>query len=405
LKCLFSRWDTTQNQLHASEFRILTITQMETRFGLERNACFDEFIQAEFLLRYEHSSVERKIDLLNDLKFADGLDERLQLMIAQDSSPLVRLWAAKNLDIRRTKVDVQTPESFRSKIFSLLFNDTEAVVSSALFENPGLLGSRAEDVSRELFKIGNHQQRLALMRNPELSVEFAIKIFDPTDTSLEINEDKRLQYIRALFSNIKFLIRPRLRDEAFIGGAEAVYNIRKDYEALLRVAMKWPANHYVRTRAAAYIFGNTQDKLRIYQESTKAYAQLDIIQSCTRREMEILKLASENEDPDCRKAARKRLAALENPLDVWDPEDIDGWVEYGIERNKWALHPHVAILNNFSFTQRVEYIHAILFFFAQTLYTLRLRARTLRTSFWKAVRTLVIWAIIVAVIKYFSSSS
>jgi len=307
---------------------------------LSRYAVMDAYTLEELRREYKAADTSGRIQLLAKFPKADDKDDstavslppELVRMAAEDDSATIRQWIARHGRFGEDSLNLDEDR---------LVNDPDPFVRACLMENPTHV-SEADTCRAFLF--GTHLERLALMRNPNMARadELIRKLFDLEDKvegpngrvvclgELGIDLEQRKQLALAFISN-PAAQKDSLRDtQDSIDGGEW-YSRRQRWATVWKLAAKWPSDSGV-PRAVFRSFA-TEDKVKaeVYQQSTENRLRCDILESCSEKQPETLKLGIADTWGTCRYISYSKIswislgpAALEAVLDADDKDALDG---------------------------------------------------------------------------------
>ena len=145
-----------------------------------------------------------------------------------------------------------------------LKSDPDPFVRACLRENPQVVGEvdfimllevadRGVEPRRGWWTESNHVERLALVRNPNVSLAFELieRIFDPDDERLGIKLRERKELILAFLTNEKAVEKSHQLHSWFEDGYMD-YRVNELFSRLWKFASKWPPDSHV----PAYVFSN-----------------------------------------------------------------------------------------------------------------------------------------------------
>ncbi len=336
------------------------------RYGIQ-----DAYTIAELTRSYERENSRGRIRLLRRV-YRQGvrLPYELALKAVTDSDSSVREWMAReaqDLDYSErqylpvqaeqastilgpsgeplTYTDTVTHLHSDRNLIERLKQDSDPFVRAALYENHHLfskfgmsaLGGDGIGVFRECAPL----ERLAMMRNKELSLEFVKRILDPQDTTLFLENEERATLAKACLVNPQVIHNGRLSREMFPAGADGWgnYTIRKDSEAIWELAAKWPEDSGVQGLAFKYVQTEDSVKSGVFQRCQNVYLRRFILESCLPEDEGTLKLGRGDSDPTARYIAFSRTRSMKRQ-EIEDAilREKDGeekWVIDGLLENPW----------------------------------------------------------------------
>ncbi|MDR3577934.1 MAG: hypothetical protein P4L50_29060 [Anaerolineaceae bacterium] len=336
------------------------------RYGIQ-----DAYTIAELTRSYERENSRGRIRLLRRV-YRQGvrLSYELALKAVMDSDSSVREWMARkaqDLDYSERQyhtAQAETPPTTQDSgretststdtvthlypernLIERLKQDSDPFVRAALYENHYLstefgmsaFGDGGVGVFRECAPL----ERLAMMRNKELSLELVKRILDPQDTTLCLENEERAVLAKACMVNPKVVRNGRLSREMFPAGADGWrnYTIRKDSEAIWELAAKWPESSGVQGLAFKYVQTEDSVKSGVFQRCKNVYLRRFILESCLPEDEGTLKLGRGDSDPTARYIAfgRTRSMKRQEIEDALQREKKEGeeWVADGLLKNPW----------------------------------------------------------------------
>jgi hypothetical protein len=336
------------------------------RYGIQ-----DAYTIAELTRSYERENSRGRVRLLRRV-YRQGvrLPYELALKAVTDSDSSVREWMAReaqDLDYSERQYPPFETEKASTVLGpngeSLIYTDTVAhlhpdrnlyerlkqdsdpFVRAALYENHHLffkfgmstLGGDGIGVFSECVPI----DRLAMMRNRELSLEFVKRILDPEDTTLCLDNEERAMLAKASLVNPKVVRNGRMSREMFPAGADGWgnYTIQKDSEAVWELAAKWPANSGVPFIAFKYVQAEDLVKAKIYRKCQNDFLRQTILESCLPEDEKTLKLGRADADATARFIAYGRSSRMDRQeIEEALRREKDGaekWVIDGLLENPW----------------------------------------------------------------------
>jgi hypothetical protein len=230
-------------------------------------------------------------------------------------------------------------------LYERLKEDSDPFVRAALYENHHLffwfgmsaLGGDGIRVFRECAPL----ERLAMMRNKELSLEFVKRILDPQDTTLCIEKEERAVLAKACLMNPKVVQNGRKSREMFPAGADGWgnYTMQKDSETVWKLAAKWLAESGVPFIAFKYVQTEDQVKAKIYKECQNDFLRRTILESCLPEDEKTLKLGRADADATARfiaygRSSRMDRQEIEEALRR-EKDRAENWVIDGLLENPW----------------------------------------------------------------------
>jgi hypothetical protein len=273
----------------------------------------------------------------HDLQRGKPVPYEIALMAVEDPEVEVRQWIARHgryLDYSERKfVDNDLVyEHTERNLEERLKQDPDPFVCASLRENPNVFCEIFTDAEKD-FRESTYMERLALMRNPEIWRHDRLlkKVFDHQDQELGIEQKEREELVLAFLTNGQTLA--RLQKEAGLSERSdrlSDYGYNKHFaESLLsslwELAAKWPADKLpAPVPGLIYLYLPVGDKTKekIYEECNETVLRRLILESCSKRDVETLKLGVRDKDEDCASIARGSVYRFE--LDDLIETDIAG---------------------------------------------------------------------------------
>jgi hypothetical protein len=305
--------------------------------GMARYAFFDAYTREELKRKYQNANSKGRIELLKEFSEADRPQE-IELMAVEDPDPQVRQWIArcgthlKYTSVLRQADDGWVHDKLDPDLYEKLKKDHDPFVRACLLENPNVSLWHPADK----FSEATHLERLALMRNPEmwLAEELLKKIFDYEEAELGISNNERAELILAFLTNKAAL--DKLQEQAGLSGRSdrvSDYGYNKHsaesfLSSLWELAAKWPTAKLpapVPELTYSYVPVSDKTKSGIYQKCDKSILRGVILRSCSKQDIETIRLGVKDEDSDCRSDANHMAAryGLENLVDDVKESDSD----------------------------------------------------------------------------------
>jgi len=336
------------------------------RYGIQ-----DAYTIAELMRSYERENSRGRIRLLRSV-YRQGvrLPYELALKAVTDSDSLVREWMARespDLDYSERQyppaqsemtsttscpseeplTDTVTHLYPERDLIERLKQDSDPFVRAALYENHhlsvefGLSAAAFGAGGIETFRNCAPLERLAMMRNEELSLKLAKHILDLQDTTFCLETEERTALAKACLVNAKVVQNGRLSREMFPAGADGWgnYTIQKDSEAIWELAAKWPEDSGVQGLAFKYVQTEDSVKSGVFRRCTNVDLRRFILESCLPEDEETLKLGRGDSDPTARYIAFGRTRSMKRQ-EIEDAilREKDGeekWVIDGLLENPW----------------------------------------------------------------------
>ncbi len=291
--------------------------------GIVRYHFPDPYTLEELRLKYTNTDTKGRIQLLNDLLHGDDswmIPYEIALLAVEDPNLEVRQWLARHgkyLDYseRRLVDNVWVCECPERNLEERLKNDPHPFVRACLRENTNVFCRVGLGIDEE-FRESSHLERLALMRNAELrwGTSLLEKIFDHEEKELGINEEERQELILAFLTNKTTL--GVLQEKAGLSGdSTSRYDEfgRNDADSTLttlwELAAKWPKNEppfTVPEMVFRCVPVSDKTKMNVYRGCNERLLRKAITESCTKHDVETLKLGFRDKDEYCALGARQK---------------------------------------------------------------------------------------------------
>jgi hypothetical protein len=252
--------------------------------------------------------------------------------LLKDDSPKVRAWAAANVYTQfKDYTDFEIPvelANYEPRIQA----DPDALVRASLWRNshcnqlPWGSMSIAEGWKEQL-KGMTQLERLALMRNPELSFRYIIKLLESEteDLGMTRKDHADMIYTGAVNQRIVWSSRHHGRDYWVVFGD--VNSPFEEFGQMWQLSLdKWMDLPFVPYAFLRFVQTTPKVKLATYQRLMKLpedtwpqqFREV-LIKGCDPfDDKDVLKLAWDDPDKDCRDAARERVGELTNWVGVSD---------------------------------------------------------------------------------------
>lgn len=196
------------------------------------------------------------------------------------------------------------------------------LVRCAFYENPAFGGGlgRAQ-AQEEVFRKVGSAERLAMMRNPRVSMELISKVYDFENKEIPLSDDERVQLIRAFCTNLEHIEESRKTDPFEHEDFWDAVGHTMTYDGLWKKGMAWIERNPEVTSLTLKTFGaHEKEALEAYEKlKDKKYA------SCRRAIFEnpLLQQTDAEKAYRCKELLAKAL------------NDEDSWIRYiGL-----AFHP------------------------------------------------------------------
>lgn len=245
-------------------------------------------------------------------------------VIYADKSTYVRAWAAAHLALNfKDYTDREKPREIRNYEPALLC-DPDPLVCAAVWSNPecgrlpwSMYGIHLSERWREEFHSMTALERLALMLNPELPGSYAVALLDAPSEDLGISreEHRRILITAAVNPNLVGGSR-RTGRQSWVGGCGDAFPASKEYGKMWELSMeRWLEDPGVAYSFIKYIQTTPEIKLATYKRLLEKHDGKDrnwlreaVIRSCDPIvDCEVLKLAWDDPNEDCRKLAVERV--------------------------------------------------------------------------------------------------
>ena len=286
----------------------------------KRYEYLDAYTGEELRRRYQSLGPKGRIHLMTRLSREGQLSHEVVQWAVEDQNAEVRMWACLHF-------------SFGSEHEIPLSKDPDELVRASFWE--GIV--RADDRWwLENFKRASTMERLAMMRNPLVGLKLVHALFDPEESELKLDLWTRRDLAMAYLSNERALKRGQGSYADFrkaVGSDDAwgYTSMQTDYKehfhSLWRLAAKWPREYGIpwsvyrhvpadeATKAAAYQTCDHPDLRRRILENDLPPVYGDgpdgadyCMERLARRAgkpSELLKLALEDSDEECRNLAAR----------------------------------------------------------------------------------------------------
>jgi hypothetical protein len=296
---------------------------------------------SEGLLSAEYKGAVTALEKKNFLKRILRTGVSVPLAIADeafnDKDAAVRIYAASHLELvykDYTGSNWENPPILRDFV-PVIANDPDPVVRAARFTNPShvwwpwthvgswILGPH--DFWQKTIAEMSQVERLAAMRNPQLTHHFLVALMEEKSDTLNMSTQEHVALICAAAMN------PRIVDGSRRTGRDSWrafddYNPPfKEYGKMWRLAVDRWLETAVPYRVLKYVQTTPEVKLEVFRrlsEQKHAHLRQEILKSCEpMKDKEILKLGWSDPDEECRGIARKRTGPYVKWLEV-KPEKI-----------------------------------------------------------------------------------
>jgi hypothetical protein len=299
----------------------------------------DKYMSQMFISEYKSmpSAHQRKEYLRQLWSAGTWMTAEFLDTIYTDENEHVRAWAAAHLNTNfKDYSDWQHPVEIRNYEPQLL-KDPASVVRAALWSNPhcqrlpwSLIW--IAETWKEHFRGLTQLERLGLTRNPELSMRYVVALLDTSSAELNISRQEHADVLSAAAVNPKLIGSSRRTGRkvwAVEGDANSPF---EEYGQMWKACLdKWIDQSPVPYMFIKYIQTTPEVKLAAYNRllskpdgSDFKLLREEVIRSCDPFEdKDILRIAWEDPDEDCRKIAKERVGRF---------------VSYVGVKNKKAVH-------------------------------------------------------------------
>jgi hypothetical protein len=283
----------------------------------------DEYTEAVILseLDARPDPVERVTFLTALRRAGKWFSSELVDKLLKDESPKVRAWAAANVDTQfKDCADFENPvelANYEPRIQS----DADPLVRASLWKNshcnqlPWGIMSIAEGWMEQL-KGMRQLERLALMHNPELSFRYIIKLLETETPALGMTRKEHADLIcaGAVNQRVVWSSRHHGRDYWVVFGD--VNTPFEEFGQMWELSLdKWMDMPFVPYAFFRFVQTTPKVKLATYQrlmnlpEDTRPHQFREVlIKGCDPfLDKDVLKLAWDDPDKECREAARERV--------------------------------------------------------------------------------------------------
>ena len=312
--------------------------QICPRYGVQ-----DDYTVSELTRSYDRKNCRERIRLLRRI-YAQHilLPYELALKAVTDSDSEVREWMAREAPYLDYSERHYTPSEVEAasdilgprgetlthtetvthlyperNLIERIKQDSDPFVRAALYENHHLFlhfgMSSLGDYGIERFWECAPLERLAMMRNKEISLELVKRVLDPQDTTLCLENEERVALAKACLVNPKVVKNGRRSREMFPAGADGWggYTISKDAKAIWELAAKWPADSQVPCMAFKYVPAEDSVKTDAFRKCEDWFLRKTILESCLPEDERTLKLGRADADSTARSIAYARSCRME----------------------------------------------------------------------------------------------
>ncbi|MDV2502508.1 MAG: hypothetical protein RX318_00940 [bacterium] len=307
---------------------------------LHRYDIIDEYTLEELQREYRASDAKGRINILESYYKRDRqAPYEIALLAVEDSNVEVRQWMArhgKSLDYRERNYGADEPEYQypERNLEERLKNDPDLFVRACLRENPDVFGTILFIVKwKEWFLEATHLERLALVRNPSVSLDLMVRISDHEDEELGIDLEARKELVLAFLTNTKAQSKKGLEPSEFVDGFQW-YLDRKDLSQLWEYISKWPED--IGVQYAAYRHLNADDgiKAKIYKECNEPLLRSAILENCDPSDTATLSLGIKDSGDNCRYIANSKIRYPTSEVIQETLKSKDTWALHGLAHNQ-----------------------------------------------------------------------
>jgi hypothetical protein len=256
---------------------------------------------------------------------ADFLDT-----IYADGSEYVRAWAAGHLSVDfKDYSDWEHPIEVRN-YEPILLADHSPIVRAAYWSNPRCQrlpwsAIRIAETWKEHFQRLTQLERLGLMRNPQLSMNYVVALMETPSEELKISQNEHIVVLTAAGQNPHLINNSRHTGRGmweYRGDPNSPF---EEYGQMWKLALdKWIDKPPVPFVFIKYIQTTPEVKLETYnrllekrEANDMKWLRREVIRSCDPfDDKDVLKAAWGDPDEECRKIAQERVGALTNYVGV-----------------------------------------------------------------------------------------
>ena len=295
----------------------------------------DDFTYMEMVVRLTSLS-----EPLNRIAFLSALrsrqtyfNEKMTAAVLRDESPLVRAWGAANLDTEfRDYKDHEFGKGEAPLIVDFeeeLLNDGDPLVKASLWKHAGYkklpwgrFGRGLNERWIDQFKALSQLERMALMHNIGLSTWFVVALLNVETTELAIPREEHARLLFTASQNPHIVVDSRHFGRevwAFEDDANPPF---EEYGQMWEACVaRWMDQTHVVYSFLKYTQATPDVKLKVYQkllETEKTdYLRQAIIEGCDAfTDKNVLKVAWNDPDKDCKKSAEEAVGHLKDFVDV-----------------------------------------------------------------------------------------
>jgi hypothetical protein len=295
----------------------------------------DEFLRGQILQRFNSlTDAFDRISFLRALRSRNAyFDEVTTGAILKDHSPMVRSWAAANLDLEfrdyRNHTFGEGEAPLLADYTDDVLNDHDPVVAASLWTNPEFKRLPWSMIWlsqswKEEFKGMTPMARLALMHNRKLWPKYVVALMSADSDELGISRDEHAQLLFTASNNTHLVLDSRHHGRDYWVFEGDPNPPDETYGQMWEIAVdKWMDRMHVPYSIMRYIQTTGEVKLGVYQklldpsDNHKKQFRETIIESCdVFRDKEVLKVAWSDHDEECRSAAREVTGNLQSIVGV-----------------------------------------------------------------------------------------
>ena len=202
------------------------------KINAERFKVMDKLTKLELATLYNSMAPAEKVELIKELVTRDALSVDAARIVLADKTKEARVALARYTNqiqfLEPPELDLE--EAFKA--------EEDELVKCALYENPEFLSMRFGSDQLEIFNTASPIQRLALMRNSRLDHELILKIYDYENKEIVLEDQERLELIRAFSTNHELIENSKLGFGDHDDGLDS-YLETDFYKKLWEAALKW----------------------------------------------------------------------------------------------------------------------------------------------------------------------
>jgi hypothetical protein len=251
-------------------------------------------------------------------------------LIYADADEYLRSWAAGHLSLEvKDYSHWERPVEIRN-YEPLLLPDSSPLVRAAYWSNPRCRRLPWSLISiserwKEHFHSLTQLERLGLMRNPELSMQYVVALLDTASGELQISQQEHIAVLTAAAQNPRLINGSRHTGRDFWQVEGDVNPPFEEYAQMWELALdRWIDKPPVPFVFIKYIQTTPKVKLTIYDRLLKnelskdqKWLRLEVIRSCDPFvDKDVLKAAWDDPDEECRKIAEERVGSFTDYVGV-----------------------------------------------------------------------------------------